>query len=164
MRHLLTAALATAALLAQPLLANEYKHGDLSIDNPWSRAMPAVAQTGAVYLTIRNDGDKTDTLLSASTPAAGKTELHEHVHEDGLMKMREMSEVIIAAGETVEFKPGGYHVMLFSLQQELSAGSELPLTLIFAEAGEIEVSVQVVPSRGSHNDRRPNEHGNDHQH
>lgn len=155
MRHLLAATLATTALLSQPLLAHDYKLGDLHIDHPWSRAMPAVATTGAAYLVIRNSGENTDTLLSASTPAAGKTELHEHVHEDGLMKMRELPQVEIAAGEQVEFKPGGYHVMMFNLKQPLDAGTKFPLTLTFAIAGEIEVDVHVEDNGGGHSD-----HGN----
>ncbi|TVP91538.1 MAG: copper chaperone PCu(A)C [Pseudomonadaceae bacterium] len=167
MRQLLAAALATTALLSQPLLAHEYEHGDLHIDHPWSRAMPSVATTGAAYLIIRNSGDSADTLLSASTPAAGHTELHEHVHEDGLMKMRELPEVEIAAGEQVEFKPGGYHVMLFNLQQPLDAGTEFPLTLTFANAGEIEVNVHVEDNGGEHHghgDHDDHHDSHDHHH
>lgn len=164
MRHLLAAALATTALLSQPLLAHEYQHGDLFIDHPWSRAMPATATTGATYLTIRNDGERADTLLGASTPAAGYTELHEHVHEDGLMKMREMPQVDIAAGEQVEFKPGGYHVMLFNLQQSLDAGTSFPMTLTFANAGEVEVEVQVEHNGAGHTTHDSADHEHHHHH
>ena len=69
-------------------------------------------------------------LTGAETAAAGVTELHFMRMEDGVMRMRSLPSVELPAGETVQFKPGGLHVMLFELKQPLKAGEELDLVLI----------------------------------
>jgi len=139
-KTLLIAALLSPSLLA---LAHEYDAGELHIEHPWSRAMPPVAPTAAAYFVIHNKGAEADRLLSASTPHAGKAELHEHVHADGLMKMQHVPAVDIPAGAEVRFEPMGYHVMLFNLQQQAQVGERFPLTLIFEKAGEVQVDVAV---------------------
>jgi copper(I)-binding protein len=137
-------ALPLLSLLALPLAqAHDYQLADLHIDHPWSRAMPPNAPAGAAYFLVENRGNSADRLVAVSTPRAGKSELHNHVHENGLMKMVHVSAVDVAAGAQVEFSPGGYHVMLFQLNQPLQAGDRFPLTLQFEKAGSIEVEVQV---------------------
>lgn len=143
MRVLFAALLLAGSSLHIPALAHDYSLGDLHIQHPWSRPLPPVAPTGAVYLDIENRGEHGDRLTGASTPIAGYVELHEHVHENGLMKMRQIDGLELAPGQSVEFTPGGYHVMLFDLKQPLTAGHEYPLTLIFQQAGEVEVMVKV---------------------
>jgi len=129
--------------LSPLLTAHEFDAGTLHIDHPWSRALPAVAKTGAVYLVIANHGEHADTLQGADTPVAGKVEMHEHVHQDGLMKMQQVADLPIAAGESLAFQPGGYHLMLFNLTKPLTAGEHFPLTLHFANAGDVEVVVNI---------------------
>ncbi|WP_353385943.1 copper chaperone PCu(A)C [Halopseudomonas sabulinigri] len=129
--------------LSPLLAAHEFEAGTLHIDHPWSRALPAVAKTGAAYLSITNHGERGDTLLGADTPIAGKVEMHEHLHQDGLMKMQQVVDLPITAGERLTFQPGGYHLMLFNLAQPLNAGEHFPLTLHFAEAGDVEVVVNI---------------------
>lgn len=129
--------------LAPLAAAHEFDSGELHVDHPWSRALPPVAKTGAAYLAITNHGVQADQLLGADTPAAAKVEMHEHLHADGVMKMQQVKELSIAAGEKLTFKPGGYHLMLFNLKQPLVAGETFPLTLHFAEAGDVEVVVNV---------------------
>lgn len=137
-------ALPLLSLLALPLAqAHDYQLADLHIDHPWSRAMPPNAPAGAAYFLVENRGNSADRLVAVSTPRAGKSELHNHVHENGLMKMVYVPAVDVAAGAQVEFSPGGYHVMLFQLNQPLQAGDRFPLTLQFEKAGSIEVEVQV---------------------
>ena len=137
-------ALPLLSLLALPLAqAHDYQLADLHIDHPWSRAMPPNAPAGAAYFLVENRGNSEDRLVAVSTPRAGKSELHSHVHENGLMKMVHVPAVDVAAGAQVEFSPGGYHVMLFQLNQPLQAGDRFPLTLQFEKAGSIEVEVQV---------------------
>ncbi|PKM04903.1 MAG: hypothetical protein CVV16_03180 [Gammaproteobacteria bacterium HGW-Gammaproteobacteria-6] len=138
-----TAIVLFASLMALPALAHEFSAGELFIDHPWSRAMPPSAQTGAAYLRIENRGDSADTLLGAETPVAAYTELHEHVHQDGLMKMQQVQRLSIEPAQALEFQPGGYHIMLFNLQQPLVAGEQFPLTLEFERAGKIDVIVNI---------------------
>jgi periplasmic copper chaperone A len=139
-QRLFALALLLAAGAAQ---GHDTKHGDLLIDHPWARPAPATAKTGAAYLRIVNNGKVADQLLSVSTPAAGRAELHTHMHDRGVMRMQKMEKVELPAGGTVDFKPGGLHVMLFELQKPLHVGFGFPLTLSFAKAGTVEVTVLV---------------------
>ena len=94
--------------MAQLVNAHEFEAGSLHIDHPWSRALPPVAPTGAAYLQISNQGEQSDTLLGADTPAAEKVEIHEHVHADGLMKMQRVDRLELAPGQTVtQSRPAG---------------------------------------------------------
>ncbi|WP_296129779.1 copper chaperone PCu(A)C [Pseudomonas sp. Ga0074129] len=142
---LLKKTLLIAALLSPSLFANahDYSVGNLHIEHPWSRAMPPVAPTAAAYFVVHNKGSEADRLLSASTPVAGKAELHEHIHADGLMKMQQVQSVEIPAGGEVKFEPMGYHVMLFNLKQQAKDGERFPLTLTFEKAGAVEVEIAV---------------------
>lgn len=158
-KTLLGLALLVPVLLAQ---AHEYEAGALHIDHPWSREMPPVAPTAAAYFVVHNKGAEADRLLSVSTPVAGKAELHEHVHADGVMKMQHVQTVDIPAGGEVKFEPMGYHVMLFNLKQQAADGERFPLTLNFEKAGAVEVEVAVqkeAPQEADHS-----AHGQGHQH
>lgn len=137
--------------------AHEYDAGQLHIDHPWSREMPPVAPTAAAYFVIHNKGSEADRLLSASTPVAGKAELHEHVHAGGVMKMQEVKDVVIPAGGEVKFEPMGYHVMLLDVKQQAKDGERFPLTLTFEKAGKVEVEVAVQKEAPAGHD-----HGADH--
>jgi hypothetical protein len=142
---LLKKTLLIAALLSPSLFANahEYKVGELHIAHPWSREMPPVAPTAAAYFVVHNKGAEADRLLSVSTPHAGKAELHEHMHADGVMKMQQVENVTITAGGEVKFEPMGYHVMMFNLKQQAKDGERFPLTLTFENAGKVDVEVAV---------------------
>ncbi|AMR67812.1 copper chaperone PCu(A)C [Aquipseudomonas alcaligenes] len=134
-----------AGLLVSPLLAqaHEYKAGKIEIDHPWSREMPPSAPNAAAFFVLHNQSDTADRLVSASSPQAQKTEIHEHVHKDGLMKMQQVQGVDVPAGGEVKFVPMGYHVMLFGVKQQLKEGERFPMTLRFEKAGEVQVEVAV---------------------
>jgi copper(I)-binding protein len=142
---LLKKTLLLIALLAPCLsvTAHEYHAGELHIEHPWSREMPPVAPTAAVYFVVHNKSAQADRLLGAQTAVAGSAELHEHVHADGLMKMQQVQAVVIPAGGEVRFAPMAYHVMLFGLQRQMQDGERFPLTLTFEKAGALEVEVAV---------------------
>ncbi|RJG13353.1 copper chaperone PCu(A)C [Pseudomonas cavernicola] len=135
--------LTTLLTCAWGVSAQEYQAGDLHIEHPWSREMPTNAPTAAAYFVVHNQGTSADRLLGADTPAAGKAELHEHVHKDGLMKMQQVQAVDIPAGGEAAFASMGYHVMLFNLTQQLRDGERFPLTLHFEKAGDVKVEVAV---------------------
>ncbi|OBU87797.1 copper chaperone PCu(A)C [Chromobacterium subtsugae] len=124
--------------------AHSFQLGDIHIGHPWSRAMPATSPTGGVYLSLKNQGKTEDKLVSASTPRAEAAELHTHVNDNGVMRMRKVEGgVAIAPGQTVKFAPGSYHVMLMGLKQPLNKGDHFPLTLKFEKAGSVTVDVVV---------------------
>lgn len=115
----------------------------LVVTDDWARPAPA-GQNSAIYFQINNPTSSVDSLLSASTTVAQATELHKsQMDSSGVMSMHPQEAVEIPARETVEFKPGGLHVMLINLNQELAPGDTLLLTLKFKEAGEITLEVPV---------------------
>lgn len=107
-------------------------------------AKPNYGPNGAVYLKLKNTGKEERKLESASSPLSEIVELHQHLHEDGVMKMRPIkTPLIIKPGETVEFKPGGLHVMLFKMKEKKKPDESYPLTLKFADGESLDVTVIV---------------------
>ncbi len=138
-----------ALCCAASVHAHDYKLGALVIDHPWARPASEGAKTSAAYLSIKNNGSETDTLVSAASPLAAKTQLHQTSNDGGVMKMREVDGgVAVAPGATVAFKPGSYHIMLLGLKQKLDDGQHIPLTLTFAKAGSIDVEAYVEKTPG----------------
>ncbi|UTH75586.1 copper chaperone PCu(A)C [Chromobacterium sp. IIBBL 290-4] len=124
--------------------AHSFELGSIHIGHPWSRAMPETSATGGVYLSLENKGKEADKLVSAATPRAETAELHTHINDNGVMRMRKVEGgVELPAGKTVKFAPGSYHVMLMGLKQPLKAGDHFPLTLKFEKAGSVTVDVVV---------------------
>ena len=160
-KTLLGLTLLLPALFAQ---AHEYEVGQLHIDHPWSREMPPVAPTAAAYFVVHNKGSEADRLIRVSTPVAGKAELHEHLHADGVMKMQQVQDVAIPAGGEVKFEPMGYHVMLFNLQQQAKDGERFPLTLTFEKAVDVEVEVAVQKDAPAAHDHAAGHGEGEHQH
>lgn len=135
-------------LLAFDAFALTASAADLAIEQPWARATPGRAPTGAAYLTLVNRGKDDDKLLGAATPVAGKVELHGSRaaagHGGHVMEMRPVAEIEVKAGQSVVFKPDGLHVMLVGLKAPLKEGERFPLTLRFAKAGEVKIEVPVA--------------------
>jgi copper(I)-binding protein len=122
----------------------------IEVVRPWARATAATAKTGAAYMTLRNPGDAADRLIGASSPAAGRAELHTHIKDGEVMRMRKVDTIALNARGATTFAPGGLHVMLFDLKAPLKEGATFPLTLKFERAGEIttEVHVRSVSAAG----------------
>jgi periplasmic copper chaperone A len=138
---LLAAMLAFAAGAAS---AHDYKAGSLEIQHPWSRATPKGATVAGGYLKIVNKGTTPDRLIGGSTVAAPKFEIHEMSMDGGVMKMRPLPKGIeIKPGQTVELKPGGYHLMFVGITAPLEQGKRVKGTLEFEKAGKIEVEYAV---------------------
>jgi copper(I)-binding protein len=142
------AALAALLILWHGMLsafAHDYKVASLQIDHPWTRATPPGAGTAGGYMTIANNGGEADRLTGGVSPL-GRVEIHMMEMVDGVMKMRRLPEGLeIAAGETVELKPGGHHLMLVGLKGAIVKGSHVPLTLTFERAGEVDIELAVTP-------------------
>lgn len=146
-RRLLLAA--PVLLLARPARAHDYRAGDLHIGHPWSRAAGANTN-GAAYMNLRNTGGQPDRLVSASTPIARTVELHTHIRDGEVMRMRPVADIPVPAGQTVRLRPGGLHVMLIGLTEPLRQGATAPLTLRFERAGEatVQLEIQAAGARG----------------
>ncbi|PHQ71996.1 MAG: hypothetical protein COB93_01740 [Sneathiella sp.] len=140
---ILLAVVVTTGIYADPTSALSAEKDGVIVEDVWARARPDGAIVGGAFLTIRNDGKKAERLIDVRSPAARRVEIHESFMKDGVMSMAPTDAITIAPGEKIVLKPGGYHVMLMGLKENLSEGRRFPLTLVFDRAGEIEVSVHV---------------------
>jgi copper(I)-binding protein len=118
--------------------------GPIRIEGAWARATPPGGKVGGAFITLLNTGDVPDRLVSASSAIAERVELHTHIMNGNVMRMREVEGGIpLPPGETVKLQPGGFHIMLLGLNQGLAAGSRFPLTVTFEKAGSLQVDVPV---------------------
>jgi copper(I)-binding protein len=118
-------------------------NGTLTINDDWARPA-SKGQNGAVYFIIQNDTANDDALIGASAEIASTAEAHMSMMSDqGVMSMSMQEAVQVPTGEGVTFKPGGLHIMLVNLKQDLSVGDTFTLILRFEKAGEITVQVEV---------------------
>ena len=139
---LAAAALATVAACAPPQPAT-YATANVAVAEPFSRPA-AQGGNGAGFFTLSNNNTGPDTLLHVESPVALRVELHETSTEGGVMRMRELKDGLkLKAGETVDFKPGGKHVMFLGLVRPLAVGDKIPATLVFERAGRAPIELTV---------------------
>lgn len=120
----------------------------VTIEKPWARATAPGARVAGGYMVIRNQG-AADRLMSASSPASAKVELHVHVHDNGMMKMREVSAYDVPAKGAFELKPGGAHLMFVDIRRPFKEGEMVPVKLKFEKAGEVSAEFHVGRLGGS---------------
>jgi hypothetical protein len=109
-----------------------------------AKARPtAPGGTGVIYMTVMNHGATDDDLTGLSTPVADKAEMHRTTDMNGMSRMEAVADLPVKAMGSVTFGPGGLHVMLTGLKQPLKLGDSFPLTLTFAKAGQVAVTVTV---------------------
>ena len=127
-------------LLLSPNSAADSHPASIQIRDAYSR--PA-NDMGAVFLTIVNSGASDDAVDAARSDVAGATEVHETYDTGNGSGMRHIPRLPVAAGQSVSFHSGGYHVMLIGLKRELRAGDRFTIGLHFEHAGWIDVPVVV---------------------
>lgn len=123
--------------------------GEMTVENVWGRNSPMAAANGAFYMTITNNTGTDDQLLGANAEICSVAELHEmYMKENDVMGMRQVEGGIIEIpdGETVELKVGGLHVMCIDKTQALELEAEIPITLTFANAGDMNVTAVIRES------------------
>jgi copper(I)-binding protein len=124
--------------------AEDVTSGGLKISAAWARATPKGAPVGGGYLTITNNGTSADRLIGGLSDTATRFEIHNMSMENGVMKMRPVEAGIeIKPGQTVELKPGGYHVMFVGLKKPFAQGDHVKATLKFEKAGDVSVDFTV---------------------
>jgi copper(I)-binding protein len=124
--------------------AEDITVGALKISGPWARATPKGASVGGAYMTITNTGNVSDRLVGGSSDVSSRFEIHEMSMDNGVMKMRPLEKGLeIQPGQTVEFKPGGYHVMFVGLKKPFEEGQHVKATLDFQKAGNVAVDFAV---------------------
>jgi protein SCO1/2 len=134
----------TAPLLAGPRSAADAAAavGSISVVQPWAWATAPGASVGVVYFDIVNSG-AADELVRIDSSAAQSVEMHSMTTAGGLMHMRPVTALAIAAGGRLRFRPGGLHVMLVGLKAPLQAGGHVPLTLTFLRSGRVSVEAGI---------------------
>ncbi len=141
-----------ALVMALPAVAQ------VSVKEPWVRG--TVAQQKATGLFAQVTSTNGGKLVAASSPVAGVVEIHEMAMEGSVMKMRAIPGLDLPAGKPVDLKPGGYHVMLMQLKQQLKPGDTVPVTLVIESGGKresVEVKATVRPLQGG-SDSQPHKH------
>ena len=144
--------IATAALAAGLMIgtAASALASDITATDAWARARIPDARAGGAYVTLTNTGAAPDALIAAASPVADVVEIHTHRHVDGVMRMEQVEEIPLPAGETVTLQPGGLHIMLIGLREPLAEGKHFPVTLTFrtALAVTVDVTVMGIASQG----------------
>jgi copper(I)-binding protein len=146
-KHLIGAAV--IALTTLTTLAHDFKAGAITIDHPYARSTVAGQPVGGGFMRFVNGGGA-DRLVSASAKVSKSVELHEMTMAGDVMKMRQVDAIELPAGQTVELKPGGYHVMFIGLKAPLKVGDRFPLTLTFEKAGAVTVDMMVMAPGAAH--------------
>ncbi len=116
----------------------------VSVQDPYIRLAPPNAPATGAFMVIRNGGSQDVRLVKAENPLSRVTELHTHLNEGGVMKMRPVAGVDIKAGGEAVLKPGGLHVMLIDLKAPMKEGDVVPITLSFGDGSSKQVEAKVV--------------------
>ena len=125
-------------------LAQSFATSPITIERPWARASAPGQTVGGGFMTILHQGATEDRLVSATTPIAREVQIHTMNMDGGVMRMRPVEGgLTIPAGGRVVLQPGGLHLMFMELSAPLAAGSTFPVTLRFANAGDIKVEFNV---------------------
>lgn len=143
-KHIAAALALLASATGASATGADAQAGDVHVQDPWARASAGMTAAGAAFMTLRNEGSAPDRLVAASSPVAGRAELHTHIAEGDVMRMRAVDSIAIPAGTTVELRPGGLHVMLMNLREPLQTDESFPLTLSFENGGDVTVEVSVL--------------------
>lgn len=165
MRLFLSTLLAVfVAATASQVTADGMKHDGIMAEQPWARATAGAARAGAAYMTLVNHGHETDRLIGAKSDLAARTEIHTHLMDNGVMKMRKVDGIDVAPGTPTVLQPGGLHVMFMGLKAPFKEGQQLPLTLVFEKAGDVPVTftVQGVGARQPDHNHDHTTHGHSH--
>jgi periplasmic copper chaperone A len=124
--------------------ADSFKVGDITVASPWTRATPGGAKVAGGYLKVTNSSTAADKLVGGTTDIAGRVEVHEMSMSGGVMQMRPLNAGLeLKAGQSVELKPGGYHLMFLDLKRQLKEGDTIKATLQFEKAGTVDVTFRV---------------------
>jgi hypothetical protein len=115
----------------------------MQVEKPWARATAPGATVAGGYMLLRNSGAAADRLVSASSPAAAKVELHVHINDNGVMKMRHVPGYDVPAKGSFELKPGGAHLMFVDIKRPFKEGEKVTVKLKFEKAGEVSAEFHV---------------------
>lgn len=135
----------------------------VKVEDAWVRGTVSTQKATGAFMRLTPSANAR--LVEAQSPVAGVVEIHEMAMERDVMKMRQVPGLDLAAGRTMELKPGGYHVMLMDLKQQLKGGDTVPLTLVFENDAKQRFTQEInapVTALGGGNGPAPMKHGMGH--
>ena len=152
----------TAILLSAAMINGAATAQTVTVADAWVRATVAAQRATGAFLKLSIQGADA-TLIAASSPVAGVTQIHEMAMSEGVMRMREVTGgVPLKAGQSFELKPGGYHIMMMDLKQPVKAGDRVPLTLTFKQGDGQQTTTQVDAEVRGLNGQAAMQHGKMH--
>ena len=125
------------------LLSTQVFANLLTVEDAYVRATPPNSKNSAAFMVIKNTSKKEVKLIAAGSDIADRVELHNHIKADGMMKMRQVDDIIIKAESSVSLQPGGYHVMFLNLKQPLKEGQFVALALYFDNGEQIKFDAPI---------------------
>ncbi len=128
--------------LAMPAFAGTAAD-DIQVIDPWAREVPPGLTTSAGFLGMKNTGDKEHKLVAAESANTGMIELHTHINDNGVMRMRPVENIPVAPGSTATLQPGGLHLMLMMIKKPLKAGEKMAITLVFEDGSKKDIEAEV---------------------
>jgi copper(I)-binding protein len=132
-------------------LAPFLSYANLEIEDATVRLLPPGVPNTSAYFMLKNKGNESISIVSASSDIARKVELHAHIMEDEVMSMVKQDEVLVKAGESVHFQPGGFHLMMFGLQRPLKKDELIDIQLVTSEGEHLAFKAKVQePSVAKH--------------
>jgi copper(I)-binding protein len=140
-RIALAAVVASIALLAVAPIV--HAQGKLGVYDAWIRQAPPGASMMAGYATLKNEGDAPIKVLTVQSDAFRQSSIHETVVERGVSKMRELPRIDLAAGATIEMKPGGAHLMLSEPRHPIIVGEKVHMVFLLADGTRVETYFDV---------------------
>lgn len=120
----------------------------IQVSKPYAREVPPGAMASASFMTLKNTSDHDIYLIQADSNVAKKVELHTHIHDNGVMRMRQVPDIKIPAHGMTMLQPGGFHIMLIGLQQKLVKGNDIKVTLTFKDGSHKTVTMPVKSIQG----------------
>lgn len=117
---------------------------NVTVQEPYVRLAPPNAPATGAFMVIKNNGDKDVKVVKADNPASKVTELHTHLNDGGVMRMRPVAAIDVKAKGEAVLQPGGLHVMMINLLTPLKEGDSVPITLTFDDGSSKKVDAKVV--------------------
>jgi len=142
-------------------IAQAAENQNIEVVNAYARAVPPSAPNSAAFMLIHNHSDAERHLVSAESDVSEVTELHNHINDNGVMRMRQVPRITVPAKGSVELKPGSYHVMLIGLKNPLKEGDQVNLKLNFDDGSQQQMAVN---AKKMMHKMMNHKHGDHHQH
>ena len=134
---------ALLSLLVLTLISTSSFAASVTVVEPYARAVPTGHPNSAAFMVLKNTSKEDRALVNARSNISKVVELHTHKKEGGMMRMRQVKKIDIKAGSETVLKPGGLHVMLIGLKQQLKVGDKVELELEFDNGATIKLTVPV---------------------